>query len=184
MSQIIDISIDLETLGKGPDAVILAIGIADSHGVAFSATPSVAEQVALGRTIEDDTLHWWFQQSDAARGALVRKPESLDTVRQVVRDYFRRAAEEYEEFRVWGNSPSFDCEILGHFLGDKPWPYWQERDVRTAREILDDRTQPRVAHSALSDAEAQLADVKRYRALVAPVAGRAPQVGWNGEIES
>jgi hypothetical protein len=184
MTQIIDISLDLETLGKGPDAVILAIGIADSYGCAFAANPSVAEQVAEGRTIEDDTLHWWFQQNDAARGALVRKPEGLDAVRQVVRDYFRQAAEEYEEFRVWGNSPSFDCEILGHFLGGKPWRYWQERDVRTAREILGDRTQPRVAHSALSDAEAQLADVKRYLALGAPVAGRAPQVGWNGEIES
>jgi len=184
MSQIIDISIDLETLGKGPDAVILAIGIADSYGVGFSITPSIAEQLAEGRTIEDDTLHWWFQQNDAARGALVGKLISVAKAREILHEHFRESAEAYGEFRVWGNSPSFDCEILGHFLGGKPWRYWQERDVRTAREILDDRTQPRVAHSALSDAEAQLADVKRYRALVAPVAGRAPQVGWNGEIES
>ena len=174
MSQIIDISLDLETLGKGPDAVILAIGIADSHGEAFFVTPSVGEQVARGRTIEDDTLHWWLQQSDAARQALLGKVISCERTCEIISDYFRQAAEAYGELRVWGNSPGFDCEILGHFLGGKPWRYWQERDVRTAREILDDRTQPRVSHSALSDAEAQLADVKRYRALVVPLLEDAP----------
>ncbi|RAH37444.1 3'-5' exonuclease [Halomonas sp. SL1] len=163
MTQPIDISIDLETLAKGPDAAILAIGIVDSYGVAFSCSPSVAEQVAEGRAVDDDTLHWWFQQSDEARGMLVAKPDSLKAVREHVRDYFQQARENYDAIRVWGNAPSFDCEILGHFLGGKPWRYYHERDVRTAREILDRRTQPRIAHSALGDAEAQLADVLRFR---------------------
>ncbi|TFH84946.1 3'-5' exoribonuclease [Billgrantia azerbaijanica] len=172
MSQIIDISLDLETLAKGPNAVILAIGIADSNGVAFSAAPSVAEQVDEGRAVDDDTLHWWFQQSDEARGMLVAKPDSCEHVRLVVRKYFQEALAHYDEIRVWGNAPSFDCEILGHFLGYKPWRYYQERCVRTAREILSSRTQPRAAHSALADAEAQLKDVQRFREAM----GRCPAV--------
>ena len=36
MTQIIDISIDLETLGKSTSAIILAIGIADSNGIGFT----------------------------------------------------------------------------------------------------------------------------------------------------
>ncbi|MCH4563383.1 3'-5' exoribonuclease [Halomonas sp. EGI 63088] len=173
MSQVIDISIDLETLAMGPDAVILAIGIADSNGVAFSITPSVAEQVAEGRVIDDNTLHWWLRQDDAARDALIGKLISVAKAREILHDFFREAADEYGDYLVWGNSPGFDCEILGDFIGGKPWRFYQERDVRTAREILDERTQPRVAHSALSDAEAQLEDVRRYRELVAPVAGDA-----------
>ncbi len=182
MSNVIDISIDLETLAKGPTAVILAIGIADTQGVAFSVTPSIAEQVAEGRTIEDDTFHWWLRQDDAARGALVSKLVGVERAREIIHDYLREAAAQYGDYRIWGNAPSFDCEILGHFLGGKPWRFWQERCVRTAREAIGNRTQPRIAHCAISDAEAQLKDVKRFRELcrVRPVDEPTKETGGEG----
>jgi len=163
MTQIIDISIDLETLGKSTSAIILAIGIADSNGIGFTVMPSVAEQLQEGRTLDDDTLLWWLGQSDAARNALKGPRVSLKSARMTITDFFSEAIEHYDEYRVWGNSPSFDCEILGSFLGSKPWPFYLERDVRTAREILESRTKPTTPHSALSDAQAQLEDVLRYR---------------------
>lgn len=165
MKNIIDISIDLETLDTKPTAAILAIGIIDSHGCRVHVLPSVSEQLQTGRTLSDDTLAWWLRQSDAAREALQGERISLAAASKAVTSYFKEAKEVYGEYRVWGNAPSFDCDILGHFLGAKQWPFYLERDVRTAREVLSSRTAPDTAHSALSDARAQLKDVLRYRDL-------------------
>lgn len=163
MSRIIDISLDLETLATTPDAVILAIGIVDSNGTTLALAPSVEQQVAGGRRVEDATLQWWWRQGAEARAALEGPTSRVGETQKMVRHYF--AGLRGHDYRVWGNGPSFDCEILASFLGGKPWPFHQERCVRTAREILGRRTQPRIAHSALCDAEAQLEDVRLYRLL-------------------
>jgi hypothetical protein len=159
----IDISLDLETLATTPDAVILTIGIVDSLGGSLILAPSVEQQVAEGRRVEDDTLRWWWRQGPDAHAALQRPVTSFGAARVRIAAYFGDF--KAHDYRVWGNAPSFDCEILGHFLGEKPWPYYRERCVRTAREILGERTQPRIAHCAISDAQAQLHDVRRYRQL-------------------
>lgn len=163
MSQIIDISIDLETLATTPDAVILTIGIVDSIGSSLALAPSVEQQVAAGRRVEDATLQWWWRQGEEARAALEGPTSRVGETQKMVHHYF--ASLRGSDYRVWGNGPSFDCEILASFLGSRPWPFYQERCVRTAREVLGTRTEPKIAHCAISDAEAQLADVRLYRLL-------------------
>lgn len=74
-----EVMLDLETMGNGPDAAIVAIG-----AVAFSLeraeiSPSVfyrlvtlESAVRQGGSIEPSTVIWWLQQSDEAREEITR----------------------------------------------------------------------------------------------------------------
>ena len=68
-----DIMIDIESLDTGPDCVILTIGavLFDPKGVGIieqlELRPTIEDQTELyNRTINDDTLRWWSEQSPSA----------------------------------------------------------------------------------------------------------------------
>lgn len=161
------ISIDLETLDVSDSSVILAIGIAvgDTEGnvtAKFQVFPSIEEQLKSGRTVLGSTLMWWFDQDDGAREEQ-SKAKRLPVAEciQHVKDFF--AAHSGFHF-VLGNAPSFDCDMLGDFLGGKLWEFYHERDVRTARMKvpMEDRAPNHAEHSALADAIAQLQDFATF----------------------
>ncbi|WP_110641075.1 3'-5' exonuclease [Salinicola sp. CPA57] len=169
-------SIDLETLDTCNNAVILTIAIVTDQGDELVLSPNLNQQISDGRTVDAGTFRWWLGQSENARRSIIESEElPCAAVRRRVLEFFnqnklRNAPSCY----VWGNAPSFDCDILADFLSGgafiddkphKPWPSWVERDVRTARMIVG-RTEPETAHDALSDAKAQLADVKKFEQLV------------------
>lgn len=162
------ISIDLETLSTKTDAVILSIAIVCDNGRELEIHPDIDYQIKyMNRHVDGKTLSWWFGQKEAALR------NQADAVRLDISDasfYTLNFLKEnvVSTTLVWANSPSFDCDILASFLGHKPWMFNQERDVRTARMAVG-RTEPEVAHSALSDARAQLQDVLRFMELVSPI---------------
>lgn len=157
--QITHVSLDLETLATSTKAIVLSVGIATSCGREFHLFIDLHGQVDAGRELSIDTMMWWMQQSDAARAVQVGATRhEVQVARQHLAEFFASLPSGY---LVWGNAPSFDCDILADFMGAKPWPFWAERDVRTARMAVGS-TKADVAHDSLSDAKAQLVDVLKF----------------------
>lgn len=157
------VSIDLETLDTKTSSVILEIGIVVGleDGTVlekFQVFPTIEDQIAAGRTISGDTILWWMKQDEVIvqeQGNAKRRSHA-DCV-QHVHDFL---AGHLADALVLGNAPSFDCEILADFLGGKPWAFYLERDVRSARMAVPKAEQFKnhAEHSGLADAMAQYMD--------------------------
>lgn len=157
------ISIDLETLDTKTNAVILEVGIVvgDLAGNVLAEMqlfPEVHEQIVAGRSVSGNTILWWFQQKDEiikmqASGKRYSVAQSLIELQDFLGPYLDNSL-------VLGNAPTFDCEILSDFMGMKPWPFYVERDVRTARMALNSREKYNNihGHSGHADAMAQYMD--------------------------
>lgn len=161
------IMLDLETLGRGPDAVIVSIG-----AVEFSIdNPCISDfyvcveaegQAAGGAVIDASTVLWWLQQPQAARGELISEAirrQPLGTALESLAAWVRGGAE--RTYRVWGNGSSFDCVILRRAYErcgvTTPWDWWNDRCYRTLTDLCPTipRIAPEVPHHALHDARAQ-----------------------------
>lgn len=161
------LSIDLETLDTTRTAVILEIGITvgDETGKVieqFQIFPNVSEQIAAGRTVSGDTVLWWMKQDGVIQAEQANaKRYSVDDTRAELESFLKQHADAQY---VLGNAPSFDCDIVADFLGHKPWNFWIERDVRTARMkvSMGERFDNKAEHSGLADSEAQFHDFVTY----------------------
>lgn len=152
------IMVDIETLGLEPGAAILSIGAVwfDARGVEDTFYRSVSRESCerVGLTVDEDTVEWWQEQDEAAQEVL----EDGDNIHDVLFD-FSRWFDDADE--IWANSPSFDCEMLEAAYGAvdlvEPWEYYQERDVRTIKElpIAPELEQDGTEHDALDDATYQ-----------------------------
>lgn len=163
--------IDLETLDVTPDAVILSIGIVKfnpkNQGVydRLELRPTVEDQTEVyNRTISEDTLRWWSEQSKEALEAGLsdggRMP--LKDCMEVIYQYC------WNQDSVWSNGASFDIVVLEsafrQTLTNKPnpipWPFYTIRDTRTLYEVAgvrlkDKKYGTKTTHNALEDAEHQ-----------------------------
>lgn len=171
--------IDLETLGKTPQAPIVAIGavyfdpmtgeLGDTFYVAID-FGSACER----RTPDASTIKWWLGQSDAARSAVVKGKEDMrEALRGLIQ--FIKAN---NGATVWGNGATFDISMLEdcirQYRGTVPWDFWAVRDVRTVVEMGELKGIKRdsvkfegTPHHALDDAKHQARYVsKMYSALV------------------
>lgn len=160
------IMVDLETLGRGDDAVVTTIGYAifNKDGIydANEVVLSTPLQMSLGCTHDDDTLTWWTEQKAEARQQM---SPSLTMNNKAHRDavlYIYGRIRRANNARVWGNGPTFDLIKLRHqfkIMGLKilPWEFWNERCFRTALTLAPQvkRVRPTLAHSAKADAIAQ-----------------------------
>lgn len=129
------VSIDLETLGKGPNAAIVQIGWCpfDLH------TGEVGEAHVIGVSptcgdIDPSTVGWWFQQSEAALQGMVTAIDtgvSLSQALQMLTDQLGAT----HDLCVWGNGATFDITILESAYGRvgrrAPWEFYNVRDMRT-----------------------------------------------------
>lgn len=174
-----DLMIDIETMGKGANALILSIGAVafDRDGTALG--PSLpwhidAEQAVRGGAVVDiSTVLWWMQQSGAARAALVGGQANAMHEGKVLvslHDWFKVHMD--PDARVWALPPVFDLRIIHEMAARRllplPWKHWRERCLRTAadehRRGAELRVRPELAHDALSDAVAQAQWVMALRA--------------------
>lgn len=166
------VMIDIETLGTDPGAAIVSIGavrftIADGVVDELFVSVDIESCQRAGLEIDAGTVAWWLGQSTEARKQLTGGRDLEPALREV--RAFVDGADE-----VWANSPSFDCAILAEAFDrvglSTPWAFWEQRDYRTCRAVLEwpDRDQDGVAHDALDDA--------RYQAecLVAALRGVDP----------
>lgn len=172
------VMINIEITGTNSKAPIASIG-----AVFFNPnTGELSEQfycrvdfendMLNGAVPDGDTIKWWLRQSSKAPAELIRDDAYpiWHAVSQFS-DWLTDNAENLGTLQVWANSPSFECIILKSAFErtdtDIPWKYWNERDVRTLKEVgfaVMDMGRFRgtmettcVKHNALDDAISQVA---------------------------
>lgn len=153
------VMVDLETMGAGPSAAIVAIGAVDSLGREFYRTVDLASSVTAGGVIDPSTVMWWMGQSDEARAALT-SPGAVHIV-QALTEFSAWVADLGADVRVWGNGAAFDNVILGGAYDrsglPRPWAFWNDRCYRTIKSLRPGIKMSRTGthHNALDDARSQ-----------------------------
>ncbi|ENA9887131.1 3'-5' exoribonuclease [Escherichia coli] len=161
--------IDLETMGKNPDAPIASIGAVffdpqtGEQGPEFS---KIIDMGTCGGTVDISTIEWWLQRSGEARAAILADRIPLDDALLQLREFIDENSGEFFVL-VWGNGANFDNVILRRSYERQeipcPWRYTNDRDVRTivalglvmdfdARSVI---TFEGERHNALHDARYQ-----------------------------
>lgn len=171
----VNVMIDLETMGIRHDAPIVSIGAVTfdmqnlTLGERFYAVISLESSVDLGSVIDPATVMWWMGQSDDARKALLRKGEHVCDVLQSFSAWLDRNCVPLKSRRVWACGPDFDCVLLSeHFRKagmDTPWMFWNQRCYRTLRELYPN-VEPHERtghHNALDDAVYQTEHIFNIR---------------------
>ncbi|EMK7210060.1 3'-5' exoribonuclease [Escherichia coli] len=129
--------IDLETMGKNPDAPVNAIAGKFFDPVTGEMGPEFSKTIDLetaGGVIDRDTIKWWLKQSREAQSAILTNEIPLDDALLQFREFI---AENSGEFfvQVWGNGANLDNAILRRSYERQgipcPWRYNNDRDVRT-----------------------------------------------------
>ena len=165
--------VDLETMGTKNSSVIVAIGACtfnprgDSIEDTFSVNISIKSNMDAGRTVDPDTLTWWFTQSKAAQDAFLTNPTNLrDALLQ-----FQAFVQKNQPSKFFANDPDFDLVILSDAYDclqlNRPWGFWQSRSMRTLKDLgtadgsqLPDFSGEGIAHAALDDAVKQAMQVQ------------------------
>ena len=161
--------IDLETMGKNPDAPIISIGAIFFDPQTGDMGPEFSKTIDLetaGGVIDRDTIKWWLKQSREAQSAIMTDEIPLDDALLQLREFIDENSGEFF-VQVWGNGANFDNTILRRSYERQgipcPWRYYNDRDVRTIVELgkaidFDARTATPFEgerHNALDDARYQ-----------------------------
>ena len=163
------LSVDLETMGKNPDAPIISIGAIFFDPQTGDMGPEFSKTIDLdtaGGVIDRDVIKWWLKQSREAQSAILTDEIPLDDALLQLREFIDENSDEFF-VQVWGNGANFDNTILRRSYERQeipcPWRYHNDRDVRTIVELgktidFDARTVipfEGVRHNALDDARHQ-----------------------------
>ncbi|EPB2197857.1 3'-5' exoribonuclease [Escherichia coli] len=161
--------IDLETMGKNPDAPIISIGAIFFDPQTGYMGPEFSKTIDLetaGGVIDRDTIKWWLKQSREAQSAIMTDEIPLDDALLQLWEFIDENSGEFF-VQVWGNGANFDNTILRRSYERQgitcPWRYYNDRDVRTIVELgkaidFDARTAipfEGERHNALDDARYQ-----------------------------
>ena len=165
-----DLMLDIETLGTRPGCVVLTLGAvkfnphnSTQYGETLYIRPSIDEQTAMDREIQEDTAAWWETQATDV------KEEALSNDNRIS---LSQTVQQLNKFcvgvnQMWAQGPAFDFVILENLyrsLGEPtPWNFWQIRDSRTLFGALGD---PRIKgkaglHNALEDSISQAQGVQQ-----------------------
>ncbi|WP_230905449.1 exonuclease, partial [Escherichia coli] len=165
--------IDLETMGKNPDAPVISIGAIFFDPQTGDMGPEFSKTIDLetaGGVIDRNTIKWWLKQSREAQSAIMTDEIPLDDALLQLREFIDENSGEFF-VQVWGNGANFDNTILRRSYERQgipcPWRYYNDRDVRTIVELgkaidFDARTAipfEGVPHNALDDARHQAKQV-------------------------
>ncbi|MBZ9467182.1 3'-5' exoribonuclease [Escherichia coli] len=161
--------IDLETMGKNPDAPINSLAGKFFDPATGEMGPEFSKTIDLetaGGVIDRDTIKWWLKQSREAQSAILTDEIPLDDALLQLREFIDENSGEFF-VQVWGNGANFDNVILRRSYERQeipcPWHYTNDRDVRTivalglvmdfdARSVI---TFEGERHNALHDARYQ-----------------------------
>ncbi|HAM9649247.1 TPA: exonuclease [Escherichia coli] len=161
--------IDLETMGKNPDAPIISIGAIFFDPQTGDMGPEFSKTIDLetaGGVIDRDTIKWWLKQSREAQSAIMTDEIPLDDALLQLREFIDENSGEFF-VQVWGNGANFDNTILRRSYERQgipcPWRYYNDRDVRTIVELgkaIDFNARTAIPfegerHNALDDARYQ-----------------------------
>ena len=159
-----EIMIDLETMGNGPTAAIIAIGAVEfsletkTLGREFYEIVDLESAMKAGGTVDASTILWWMQQSDEARAAFRRPGMHIAEALGMFRVWL---LDSRFDGNVWGNGAAFDNVVLRSAyvrLGlTQPWSFRNDRCFRTVKALYPqiDWSYQGTAHNALDDAKSQ-----------------------------
>lgn len=167
------IMVDIETLGRSPDAVIVQIAavqfnpITGETGDEFCINVDAADSQKYGLKIYAETILFWLEQSREAHQSVFYGAKSqLKTALLELTDFIISVEfETKEKAIIWANSPSFDLEILKNAYRatqlKEVWEFRNERDFRTISKlfpiIIEAHERTGIAHDAISDCRNQIA---------------------------
>lgn len=191
-SRWLNIMVDIETIGHGPTAPVLAVGLVpfQIHPELCIVAPrsewvevrcTLRANVAAGRVADPATVEWWLAQSKAAQEALLREPrhDHLGGFALAIAEAVRTTNPRSDDVFVWAKPPQYDLVALRGLMEqcsvDVPWHHRNEQDLRTlARAAKAAMASGRdgwqevfevtceLEHSAVADAAEQAEQVVRF----------------------
>lgn len=172
--KLINVMIDLETLGRSAGCSVMSIGaveFSDKLGKEFYVSISRDSCDQAGLFEDQDTLDWWNQQSEEAKTVFTEPKISLHLALTLFADWLSMLGQR-ENIRIWGNGAAFDNSIiiaLYRIMGiDLPWNYNGDMCFRTLKALVPNAPYERIGtyHNALDDAKTQAAHaIKLLEAL-------------------
>lgn len=174
----IQLMLDIETVGTGPSAATLSIGLVrftEADGVLpnehYHWHIDLADSIRQGATVDGETVAWWLTQPEHARlglrGLQARQDgHGGEPEEHVLKQFnWRLQSPDLVGAPIWANGIDFDLVILRSALARHKvapgWAYWQQRDLRTLRRLLPQVSAPKRdeadKHNALRDAMHQAA---------------------------
>jgi exodeoxyribonuclease VIII len=152
----LDLMIDLEGLGTGPETTILTIAaqefnplVRDSLGRSYYVRVDLESQA--DRTIEQGTIDWWATQPPVVRDEAFAEQDRV-SLRDALDGLYKLM---WQAKRVWAQGPTYDMTILEHAyksLGiPLPWKYYSVRDSRTLFSLVPQLESYPASHHALED---------------------------------
>ena len=166
MTQFFDLMVDVESMGKRPDAAVVSIGAvffdlqSCTLGPTFLQTIHLGSAVANGGTMDPGTVLWWLGQSEEARKGIRFGGRAIGDVLEDFRDWIAKTCRPADA-RPWGNSDFFDLPKIEsaytRLCMSTPWFWTNCRDFRTVRNLhphveYDFKSKGDDAHNALVDA--------------------------------
>ena len=160
------VMLDLETMGTGPQAAIVAIGAVafdpttNSIQCSFYQKVDLNSSVELGGVMSADTVLWWMKQDDEARHQFYFTGIPLiDVLKRF--EHWLSCLAPWEHRQIWGNGAAFDNVILAGALQrakiQVPWSYKNDRCYRTLKALYPEVPYEQLGteHNALDDARSQ-----------------------------
>lgn len=168
----IDVMIDLETLGRRPGCKILSLGavVFTKQGLTKEFYTEVQRSHQGFLTVDPATVAWWEEQDPEVSDRLFTNQDKKPTLRSMLTEFdawLSSVAEVNDRgelgVRIWGNGADFDNAILQvayEAMAKEPsWPFWNNRCYRTLKGLATviklERRGPH--HNALHDATSQAA---------------------------
>jgi len=157
--------LDLETMGNGSNATIIAIGAVffDKNEVLSEFYVNVDRQSCEDRGMisDESTIKWWSEQGDEAKAALFNDQEDIVDALNMFSAWLYDNGVPIKDVEMWGNGAMFDNTILGNAYKacgfSIPWKFWNDRCYRTVKNIYPSVELKRVGvhHNAVDDAKSQ-----------------------------
>lgn len=171
----IQVMLDLETLGVNHNAVFLSIGAVAFDTNTFEEVATFKTNILLesalnaGLKIEAATLRWWLTQRPEIMAKMF-EGETPDLSKALFQ--FGQFYSEVKAIGIWGNSAAFDIELIKDgFRACKmpiPWHYRDEFCYRTLYTLFSTHKfgvlpvipYPMAAHDPIVDCRYQIANLK------------------------
>lgn len=175
--------LDLETMGKGPRAAIVAIGcVRIEQGIISGSLyrrVSLESSLQAGLSCDASTIEWWLQQEDTARAEIYNPGSShLKTALGDLAEFMgcNHLHKPKPKAMLWGNGSSFGNVIVGNAFDacgiQRPWLFWNDRDLRTlmalypkAKALPFEGTKHHALDDAMHEAKQLLMALKFHQTL-------------------